>query len=102
MLTRSRRRQGQISSEQEGRDVTTDEAPSVEGAGTEEPTTMSDGGEANASGSRSSHLVVPRGHAWVVVALVWREIVLACVEIACVRLRRCDVSYIHFWSKVTL
>ena len=55
MLTRSRRRQGQISSEQEGRDVT-DEAPSVDGEGTEEPTAMNDGGDANASGSRSSNL----------------------------------------------
>ena len=55
MLTRSQRRQGQISNEQEGRDVT-DEAPSVGGAGSEEPTTMSDGGEAVASGSRSPHL----------------------------------------------
>ncbi|XRB24745.1 hypothetical protein RI054_40g146010 [Pseudoscourfieldia marina] len=55
MLTRSQRRQRQISNEQEGRDVT-DEAPSVDGEGTEEPTAMSDGGDANASGSRSSHL----------------------------------------------
>ena len=55
MLTRSQRRQGQISNEQEGRDVT-DEAPSVGGAGSEEPTTMSDGGEAVTSGSRSPHL----------------------------------------------
>ena len=55
MLTRSQRRPRQISNEQEGRDVT-DEAPSVDGEGTDEPTAMSDGGDANANGSRSSHL----------------------------------------------